>query len=96
MRPLHELAELLGSERFRRQTLADGSGVMLDLDAMRVLSLNRTGMLVLDALAEGEVRVEGLERRLTETFDVDSETATRDVGRLLDEIDRLVTGSTSA
>lgn len=96
MRALEELAGLLGSERFRRQTLADGSGVVLDLDAMRVLSLNRSGMLVLEAVAGGELRVEQLQRRLTEAFDVDAETAAGDVGELLEEIDRLVTGSNPA
>lgn len=90
MTALDDLAPLLGSDRFRRQTLADGSGIVLDMEAMRVLSLNRTGMHVLDAVARGETRVEALERHLTEAFEVDAETAARDIEELLEQIETLL------
>lgn len=91
MSTVERLAELLSSSRYRRQTLADGSGVVVDMEAMKVLSLNRSGMVVLDALADGVTRIDLLERRLTETFDVDPETAARDLSELLAELDRVLT-----
>lgn len=91
MRAIGALAELLDSSRYRRKTLADGSGVVLDVSGMRVLSLNRTGMFVLDELARGTTRLGPLERRLTEVFEVDRDTASRDLRELLEKLDRLLT-----
>lgn len=91
MRAIGALAELLDSSRYRRKTLADGSGVVLDMTGMRVLSLNRTGMFVLDEIAGGARRSELLERRLTEAFEVDAETAAHDLTELLEDLDRLLT-----
>ncbi len=91
MRPIEELADLLCSDRYSHQTLADGSGVVLDMSGLRVLSLNRTGMLVLDSMASGITQIDQLTKRLTESYDVDGETATRDVEELLQELDRLLT-----
>ena len=51
MRSIEELAALLTSSQYSHKTLADGSGVVLDMAGMRVLSLNRTGMFVVDEIA---------------------------------------------
>ncbi len=90
MRLLDEVARLLHSGRYSWKTLADGTGVVLDKAGMRVLSLNRSGMSILDAIAEGVNRREELVERLTERFEVDPVTAARDLADLLDELDRLL------
>lgn len=91
MRPIEALSALLGSARYRHKTLADGSGVVVDTADMRVLSLNRTGMFVLDQIAGGATRRALLEQRLIETFEVDRDTARRDLEELLRDLDRHLT-----
>lgn len=80
------LAERLSSDRFARKTLADGSGVLLDLEAMRVLSLNATGAFLLDQISSGAHDFAALAERLAQEFEVDKETARRDVEQLLDSL----------
>ena len=88
MTSLRVLAGLLASDRYSHKTLADGTGVLLDLESMRVLSLNRTGMFVVDQIAAGVGDVAALERRLVETFEIDAETASSDLRELLDRLER--------
>ncbi len=88
MSALRELAELLASDRYSRQTLSDGTGVVLDLHSMRVLSLNRTGMFVLEEIAGGAGDFDTLERRLVEVFEVDRDVADSDLRDLLAQLDR--------
>lgn len=96
MRSLDELARLLRSSRYGHRTLADGSGVLLDLTAMRVLSLNRSGMLVFDSILAGVEHRADLVDRLTRTFEVDEPTAAADLERLLDRLDNLVDSESPA
>jgi hypothetical protein len=64
--------------------LDDGTGVLLHLDTKFYFALNKTGVFVWKALREGPARsAPALAKKLTETFRVDSETATRDVASIL-------------
>ena len=87
---LDELSAELESERFTHKTLADGSGILLDVEGMRVMSLNASGMVVLEAVADGARDVDTLARKLTSEFEVELETARRDVEELLAELGRTV------
>lgn len=88
MKPLEALAAALATNRFSFKTLADGSGVIIDTRRMRVLSLNLTGMFLLEQIAEGVVEEARLCRRLTESFEVDGETADRDLRELVGRLEQ--------
>lgn len=59
-----------------------GETVLLDLDTKRYYRLNETGQVVWRGLEEDAGRDEILER-LLETYEVDAETAGREVDRFL-------------
>jgi len=76
------LGELLRSERFTRTALADGTGVVLDAEGMRLFSLNQTAMCLLEALASG-AGIDALVERLVREFEVSGPTARQDVEKFL-------------
>jgi hypothetical protein len=79
------LGELVRSERFTRTALADGTGVVLDAEGMRLISLNQTAMCLLEALASG-ADLDTLVERLVRDFEVSGPTAREDVERFLGEL----------
>ena len=86
---VHDLARigaLLQSDRLTRTALADGSGVILDVDGMSVLSLNGTGQFIVAALAEGMDDRRDLVRRIVAEFEVDEDTAAADLDEFLNEL----------
>lgn len=65
----------------------DGSGVLLHLDTKFYFTLNRTGVAVWNALAEGTATsIEALGARLASEFRVDAASATRDAAGLIEEL----------
>ena len=79
MSSVRELAQSLASPRLTRTALADGSGVLLDVDGLTVYSLNETGMMIVEAICDGIVDEDALVARLVERFDVDAENAGNDL-----------------
>jgi hypothetical protein len=63
----------------------EGEVIVLDLEGSVYMSLNGSGAVCWEALAEGATRDE-LVRRLTERFDVAPERAARDVEAFLQEL----------
>lgn len=66
--------------------LLEGEIVALDASADKYLSVNRTGTVLWQALTRGATR-EDLIARLVEAFDVDEETAARDLDVFLATLD---------
>ncbi len=87
---LHRMSEFLRSGRVRRTALADGSGVVLDVQSMDVYSLNETGMFLVEALSEGAPDADALAARLASVFEVDPATARTDVDEFLTEFARFL------
>jgi len=79
------LGALLRSGRVSRAKLADGTGVMVDAGKMRMLSLNETGMSLVEGLVEG-LGPEALVERLVKEFEVGAPAARRDVEKFLEEL----------
>ena len=79
------LGALLRSGRIIRTRLADQSGVMVDTAGTRMLSLNETGMFLVEALASG-AGLDALVERLVREFRVSEPTARQDVERFLGEL----------
>ena len=88
MRRAVDLSRLLSTEAISQTRLADHSGVILDVDSLRVFSLNETGMCLVDALRDGVDDHNGLVDRLISEFDVDHETAARGVDAFVEELAR--------
>jgi hypothetical protein len=63
--------------------LADGTGVVLDLETKFYFTLNRTGVFVWQRLEAEPDNAETLADALSHRFDVDAATAQEDVRRLL-------------
>jgi len=59
--------------------MVDNSGVILDVDSLQVLSLNETGLVLVEALRDGVDDRRGLVRRLVEEYEIDEATAMADV-----------------
>lgn len=68
-------------------TLEDGSGILLDADGERLLSLNATGMLVLQAIAGGRGD-DDIAGELCDRFEVSREQALADVRDLAGKVDK--------
>jgi len=83
------IGAVLRSDRFSRAKLTDGTGVMTDAASMRMLSLNETGMFLVEGLVSGLGR-EALVERLVEEFRVDGPAAHEDLERFLGELDGFV------
>ena len=88
MSDLRRIAGTLASGRYTVTRLVDGSGVLLDVEGLQVLSLNETGMFLLDAIQRGVHEEEALAEALTREFEVDTGTARRDVRAFLAELER--------
>ena len=86
MNGLAGIARALRSGRFAMTRLGDGSGVLLDIEGNQVLSLNETGMFLLDAIAAGTAGEDALLSAMLGAFDVDETTARADLDRFLAEL----------
>lgn len=86
---IEDLAALLASdEELTQQKLADDTGVILDVESLKVFSLNETGMFLVECLGQGVVTEEALVERLVAEFEVDRETAAEDVRTFVAELGR--------
>lgn len=79
-----ELAAYLAQPEVTLTVLADGSGVILDIAASQVITLNDTGVLLAEALKEGATSSGGLVAQLTATYEVDEADARADVADFIE------------
>ncbi len=87
MTDLAAFAAALTSERFTHTSLADGTGVILDIDGMHVLTLNETGEVLVRAVLAGAADEAELVSRLVAEFEVEAPQAREDVGAFVAELD---------
>jgi hypothetical protein len=73
--------------------MVDNSGVILDVDSLQVLSLNETGLFLVEALRNGVDDRCGLVKRLVEEYEIDESTAKADVDSFVDELIPYIAGS---
>ncbi len=83
---IEALAARLRSQELTVTRLVDGSGVILDVNGLKVYSLNETGMFLLERIQGGTVTTGDLVRALVEHFEVEPETASADLQSFLDEL----------
>lgn len=80
------IREALDSGRLTINALDDGSGVLLDVDDEQLMTLNATGMRLVQSIEGGADDVESLGRLLSEAFEVDTERAEADASAFVVEI----------
>ena len=78
-RAVARLAHLLRSESVSFRRLADGNGVLVELDSGKVVTLNQTALFLVELLHEGAEEVSVLAAALAEDFEIDRQTATADI-----------------
>ena len=77
------LSQILASERLTHTILADNTSVLLNVNGMRILSLNETGTFLVEAIKQGMRTEQQLVAALRQEFDVDEATARRDLEQFL-------------
>lgn len=77
----------LESNAVSRSALADGSGVVLDVDRQLVFVLNDTGQFIIEALRSGCRKEEEIASRLAASFAVEAKVARKDVRAFLAEVE---------
>ena len=83
MTDLAVLTAALNSDRFSHTSLADGTGVILDIEGEQVLTLNETSEFIVSALLGGVVDSTELISRLVSEFEVETPQAEEDVNAFL-------------
>ncbi|MBI4913936.1 MAG: PqqD family protein [Acidobacteria bacterium] len=83
MTDLAKLAAILASERCSHASLADGTGVLLDIHGEQILALNATGEVLVGALLEGVTEAGLLAERLTQRFAVEPGQAREDAAEFM-------------
>lgn len=73
------LAEKLRSNDVSITTLVDGSGALVNIEGMEILTFNETGMRIVNHMREGKATLPDLVRAILTDFDVDEAAAVRDV-----------------
>ena len=86
MTDLPALAAALATDRYTHTALADGTGVILDIDGMHVLTLNQTGEFLIAAVLAGAADEPELVARLVAEFEVKAAQAREDVTAFLAEV----------
>ena len=86
MNDLRVLAATLASERYTHTSLADGTGVILDIEGMHVLTLNQTGEFLIAAVLAGAADDAELVSCLVAEFEVEAPQAQADVAAFLAEM----------
>lgn len=66
--------------------LADGTGVVLDMSNSQVLSLNNSALLMIQEIRNGTA-VDEIPRKISEQFEIDQDTAAKDLKDLLKKLD---------
>lgn len=83
---MNDATRFRASSRVIFTPLADGTGVLLDLDSKFYFTLNTTGVAVWRCLLDGDANVTRLAAELVERFDVSVDDAISDVRTLLGDL----------
>lgn len=84
--PIRKIRDALESGRLTINALDDGSGVLLDVDGEQLLTLNNTGMRLIQAIDDGAIGVETLRDMLLAEFEVEAERAESDAQAFVGEV----------
>jgi hypothetical protein len=80
------IREALDSGRLTVNALDDGSGVLLDIDGEQLLTLNASGMHLVQSIENDQLDVAGLRDRLCDRFEVEADRAESDARAFVIEV----------
>lgn len=83
---LETVRAALDDGRLTINALDDGSGVLLDIEGEQLLTLNRTGLAMVQAVADGAGTNAEVGQFIAELFDVEADIAAADAAGFLAEI----------
>lgn len=78
---ISKISQALSSERLTINRLDDGSGVVLDVQREQLVSMNRTGLMIIEAIAAGASGEAEIAEHLGQSFRIPLERAEQDVRR---------------
>ena len=85
-KPVQEVAAALESGRLTINALDDGSGVILDVDSEQLLTMNSTGLTLVQAISDGARTEDQLVEVLTGCFEVDEARAREDIRGFVERV----------
>lgn len=88
--PLDLVRFALQQGRVTVNPLADGGGVIVDLQGQRLLALNASGMILVLAIESGATQESELARRLVAEFAVDVDRSLEDTRKFVQRLAELV------
>ncbi|MEE4331412.1 MAG: PqqD family protein [Wenzhouxiangella sp.] len=83
---LEAIAQALDKKRLTINPLDDGSGVVLDVDDEQLLTMNATGITIMQAIADGARNIDAIARVVTAVFEVDLDEARQDVRGFIETV----------
>lgn len=84
--PIDTIRDALESGRLTINALDDGSGVLLDIDGEQLLTLNRTGMRLIQTIDDGAATIEVLRDMLLNEFEVEPGRAESDARAFVEDV----------
>jgi len=83
---LAKITQYLSSNNVELTLLADGSGVLLDLEGHQVLSLNNTGATIAQALLQEKKDINDVIAEFSDEYEITQDQAKTDIAEFLDEM----------
>lgn len=80
------IARALKDQRLTINPLDDGSGVVLDVKDEQLLTMNTTGITIVQAIADGARDIEAIATVITARFEIGDEAARQDVREFIDDV----------
>lgn len=74
-----QIAQALAAGRLTINRLDDGSGVLLDAQREQLLSMNRTGLMIVEAIADGMTTESAIAQHLGHRFGIEPEHVQQDL-----------------
>ena len=86
-----KIRQLLSNGSLSHTTLADETGVLLDINGGKVMTLNTTGEFLLQSIVDGSETIEQLASLITQKHQIDLDTATSDSREFVSKLFELIT-----
>jgi len=83
---LETVRTALDDGRLTINALDDGSGVLLDIEGEQLMTLNRTGLAMVQAVADGVDSEAAIGERIAADYEVEAERAAADAEDFLGQI----------
>lgn len=81
-----QLRQLLDQHGITPTFLADGTGVLLDVQGHQVLSLNHSASYLVQRILDGEDKPQALEQQFAARFGLSTAQAAQDIAAFLDNL----------